>query len=155
LQVYHTGHYPLAILAKNPSLGRLTHLLLQPRKSFPGELAVIERDHVRAMVRSPNLPGLAHLRVRMSDVGDVIVDDLIGSGLLGRLRSLDLRYGLLTDGGAERLARHPATGRLESLDVSDNGLTERGVEALRATGVKLTAHGQSVGGTDFYENDME
>src|SRR5205807_2803837 len=69
LLLYHERSYPLARLAKNPSLGKLTHLLCHPH-ALDGEEAYIRLPGLRAVVRSADLPSLTHLRLRLSDIGD-------------------------------------------------------------------------------------
>ena len=154
LQVYNSSYYPLALLRDNPSLGRLTHLLLQPRKLYPGEQAHIQFVDVRLLLRSTHLPSLTHLSIRLSDMGDEGVKEIIDSGILARLKVLDLRYGQITNRGAERFASCPDTKQLERLVLSNNDLTETGVKTLRSAGVNVVA--EELGrGTDLFEYDME
>jgi uncharacterized protein (TIGR02996 family) len=141
LQVYHARNYPLARLAKNPSLGRLTHLLLHPH-AMDEEHPYIRLAGVRELVRSKMLPSLTHLRLRLSDMGDAGVKEIIASGILKRLRVLDLRHGRITDEGARLLAACPDTKRLELLDLAHNSMTDAGVQALRGAGARLYAEYQ-------------
>src|SRR5262249_43261271 len=68
LQIYHCHEYPLELLAKNPSLGNLTHLLCWPHGLEPDDEAYIRSAHVEALARSPHLKSLTHLRLRCSDM---------------------------------------------------------------------------------------
>src|SRR5262249_39052769 len=61
LRVYHARSYPLARLAKNSSLGKLTHLLLHPH-AMDDEEAYIREPAVRALVNADTLPALTHLQ---------------------------------------------------------------------------------------------
>lgn len=140
LLVYHTLNYPLGRLAKNPSLASLTHLLCHPH-AMEDEPSLREQ-HVKAVVRSPELKALTHLRLRLCDAGDAGVREIIGSGILKRLKMLDLRHGCITDEGARLLAACPDLTRLERLDLSNNALTDAGIQALQATGVSLLAGNQ-------------
>ena len=63
--------------------------------------------------------------------------ELVGSGVVARLRTLDLSGNGITDAGARVLADCPDLPRLEGLNLSGNALTEDGVAVLRATGVNL------------------
>jgi uncharacterized protein (TIGR02996 family) len=154
LQVYDGSHYPLHWIADNPALRRLTHLLLQARRCYPGEQAHLHLGAVRYLLRSPNLPALTHLSLRMSSLGDAGVDEIIASGILRRLTVLDLRYGQVTDRGAERLAACVETRKLQRLVLSNNNLSGRGLQRGKAAGVSLVA--EELGhGTDLFENDME
>ena len=140
LQAYHCDRYPLEKLAKNASLTKLTHLLLHPA-AFRGEVS-ITLDGLRAIARSPHLKGLTHLRLRLTVFGDEGVKEIIDSGLIGRLKMLDLRHGRVSDAGARMLAACPAVKNLGLLDLSRNELTEAGIAALQATGVTLLSQHQ-------------
>jgi uncharacterized protein (TIGR02996 family) len=143
LQVYHVHHYPLELLAANPSLRRLTHLLLQPHALEPRhDHAYITLEGVRALVHSPHLVSLSHLQLRLSDMGDAGVEEIVRSGLLARLKSLNLGPGRITDAGARLLAGCPDLRRLEALDLHNNRLSDEGIAALQATGVPLVADNQ-------------
>jgi uncharacterized protein (TIGR02996 family) len=165
LQLYHNWAYPLEKLAANPAFGRLTHLLLHPKArgawTRREEAPYITRGGARAVLRSPHLGRLAHLRLRLTDLGDDGCEDIIRSGILKRLKTLDLRHGCVTDEGAERLADCPDLQNLELLDLSRNELTARGMGALRRTGVPVLTehqHGPTTGLDDreyLYEGDYE
>jgi uncharacterized protein (TIGR02996 family) len=141
LQVYHLHHYPLELLAANPTLTNLTHLLVHPGRA-EDERADIRLEHVCALVRSPHLPRLTHLQVRLCDMGDEGCEEIVRSGILRRLKVLDLQHGLITDEGAKMLAACPDLPDLERLDLSDNALTDEGIELLQGTGVRLVANNQ-------------
>jgi uncharacterized protein (TIGR02996 family) len=156
LRVYHLGkggrnrrergerddpEYPLAVLAKNPALGNLTHLLFHPHHEETGG-SFLPLEQVRALLSSKRLPSLTHLQLRLSDLGDEGCRAFVKSGILKRLRWLDLRHGCITDAGARILARCPDLKNLEHLDLARNGLTRAGIAALRATGVPLRADHQ-------------
>lgn len=142
LQVDHSHDYPLELLANNPSLGNLTHLLIWPHALEEGDQAYLRADGVRAVVASPHLRSLTHLRLRCSDAGDEGVREIVASGALKRLTWLDLRHGNVTDEGALALADALAGSSLRHLDLCNNALTARGTQALQATGVGLRAEGQ-------------
>jgi uncharacterized protein (TIGR02996 family) len=141
LQVYHETNYPLARLAKNPSLKKLTHLLLHPH-ALDDDQPYIRLPDVRALVRSTQLPALTHLRLRLSNMGDAGVKEIVASGILKRLKVLDLRHGCITDEGARLFAACPDVRHLELLDLANNALTDAGVKALRGAGAKLYAEFQ-------------
>jgi uncharacterized protein (TIGR02996 family) len=160
LEVNACDHYPLQRLARNPALGRLTHLLLHPHGLEPGDDPYIDLAGLRAVVHSQHLRGLTHLRLRLSDAGDRGCEEIVRSGALGRLKVLDLRHGCITDAGARVLAACPALGNLELLDVSRNGLTAAGVAALERTGARVLAEDQQSAeeleaGDWLREGDME
>ncbi len=149
---YHDTSYPLARLAKNPALGKLTHLLCHPH-ALDDEDAYIRQPGLRAVARSTGLKSLTHLRLRLSDMGDKGVDEVIASGLLRRLKVLDLRHGCITDAGAQALAAGADLKNLELLDLTNNNLTDAGIQALRATGAKVKADGQWHGAGDDWGGD--
>jgi uncharacterized protein (TIGR02996 family) len=163
LQLYHTHNYPLAKLVKNPSLGKLTHLLCHPHAMDFGAEPYIRLPAVRAVVRATNLPSLTHLRLRLSDMGDKGVAEIISSGILKRLKVLDLRHGCVTDAGAQALAKCPDARSLEMLDLDRNSLTEVGTKALEKAGIPFSARQQwedeeeenSEGMGYLYQGDIE
>ncbi len=153
LQLYHSNRYPLDKLAANKSLTNLTTILCHPHaidyysdEEEPG--AYIRLAHLRAICRSPHLTSLLHLRLRLSDFGDKGADEIVDSGLLKRLKMLDLQGGCISDAGAKRLADCPDLKNLEFLNLRANALTKTGIEALNKTGVKLDVSAQhdTVGG---------
>jgi uncharacterized protein (TIGR02996 family) len=141
LLLYHAEKYPLARLAKNPSLGKLTHLLLHPHALDDTE-PYIREPGVKALVTSPNLKSLTHLRLRLSDMGDKGVKTIINSGVLKRLKELDLRHGCVSEKGARLLAACPDAKNLTRLDLTHNCLTEDAVRELSRAGVKVVAENQ-------------
>src|SRR5437660_1329785 len=100
LRLYHFGiggnwrdrpryEYPLDVLAANPALASLTHLLFHPHHPERysqyrqgGQRSFLPLDQVRALVHSPHLPRLTHLQLRLSNMGDEGIGVLIGSGIL-------------------------------------------------------------------------
>jgi uncharacterized protein (TIGR02996 family) len=144
--------YPLTALANNASLDRLTSLRLHP-----GRDATIELKELAAVLRSPHLSSLTHLQAHMTTFGDEGCRAIVESGVLRRLKVLDIGYGGMTDEGARLLADCPDLNNLDLLDVSRNALTERGIAALRETGVRVVADNQhGVGDEDFlFEVDFE
>lgn len=168
LRYYHGTSYPLDRLAANPSLTRLTTLLCYPHAmEFDEEEAgaYIRLGHLRAVCRSPHLGALTHLRLRLTDFGDAGARELAESGILKRLKVLDLQGGCVTDEGAARLAACPDLKRLESLNLSRNAMTPAGAALLQSTGVRVDVanqHGQVPGGDGddetpeyLFEGDME
>jgi uncharacterized protein (TIGR02996 family) len=144
--------YPLSVLAANRSLGKLTTLRLHP-----GRDATININELDPLLRSPNLPSLTHLQVHMTAFGDEGCRRIVESGILKRLKTLDLAYGGMTDAGARLLASSPDVRHLVVLDVSRNALTGAGIAALRATGVRVAADDQHGADDEDYlfEVDLE
>jgi uncharacterized protein (TIGR02996 family) len=157
LQVDHNHNYPLARLARNPSLGKLTHLLCHPHAldaATDDEGPYIRLPAVRALVRATTLPGLTHLRLRLSDMGDKGCAEVVGSGILQRLRVLDLNHGCVSDEGARLFAACPDARNLELLSLNRNCLTEAGTGALKAAGVRFAAENQWQPVGDDYEDNQ-
>jgi uncharacterized protein (TIGR02996 family) len=145
LHYYHGKRYPLDKLAANPSLTNLTTLLCHPHGlEFDDEEsgAYIRLAHLRAICRSPHLNALTNLRLRLTDFGDKGANELVESGLLKRLKVLDLQGGCITDKGAKLLADCPDLKNLSFLNLRSNALTDAGVKALTATGVKADVSSQ-------------
>jgi uncharacterized protein (TIGR02996 family) len=167
LQLYHSNSYPLDKLAANKSLTSLTTLLCHPHamefeEEEPG--AYIRLPQLRAVCRSPHLKALSHLQLRLTNFGDAGAKEVVESGVLKRLKVLDLQGGCITDDGARLLARCPDLKHLDHLNLSRNALTKAGEEAITATGVKAAVgsqHGQVPGGEDdevpeyLFEGDIE
>ncbi len=143
LRFDHAEEYRLDVLGDNHSLGNLTHLLCHPHAQRGTDRdAYIRLDQLRAVCRSPHLRSLVHLQLRLTDFGDHGAAEIVSSGILKRLRILDLSYGCITDQGAAVLARCPDLLHLEHLDLTMNTLTEDGIAALQATGVRVTTDSQ-------------
>jgi hypothetical protein len=153
LRMYHLGFggngderpmyaYPLNLLAANPALANLTHLLLHPHydESYgDAPESFLPLAQIRAVVTSPHLTKLTHLQARMSDMGDNGCRMLVETGAMRRLKWLDLRHGRITDEGACILADCPDVRHLEHLDLSRNVVTEAGLALLWAAGVNARA----------------
>jgi uncharacterized protein (TIGR02996 family) len=144
--------YPLIELAYNTSLGHLTTLRLHP-----GRDATIDLDELDAVLRSPHLPSLIHLQAHMTLFGDDGAQAIVESGILRKLKVLDIGYGNMTDEGARLLADSPDLNHLDLLDVSRNALTARGIAMLQATGIRVVANNQhAVDEQEYlYEVDFE
>ncbi|MFO0850210.1 MAG: WGR domain-containing protein [Gemmataceae bacterium] len=145
LQLYHSNSYPLDKLAANKTLTNLTTLLCHPHAiDFDDDTngAYIRLSHLRAICRSPHLTSLTHLRLRLTDFGDAGAKEIVESGILKRLKLLDLRGGCITDNGAKLLANCPDLKNLEFLNLQANALTAAGVDAIKATGVKANTAAQ-------------
>lgn len=159
LQVDHGHVYPLERLAENASLGCLTHLLCYPHALEPGEEPYIRLPQVRAVVNSPHLKSLTHLRLRLTDAGDAGVQEIVQSGVLKRLKILDLMHGRITDAGARALAASPDVRNLELLDLSFNRLTPAGIDALLKLGIQVLTRDQHAADVEdeeyLYHGDIE
>lgn len=134
----HSDNYPLDKLAANTSLTSLTTIQCHPHAmeyDDAEEGAYIRLKHLKAIGRAAHLQNLTHLRLRLTDFGDAGVKELIASGLLERLKVLDLRGGCISDKGAELLAASPHLPKLEFLNLKRNALTTTGVKAIQATKV--------------------
>jgi uncharacterized protein (TIGR02996 family) len=161
LHVYHIYDYPLDVLAANKSLGNLTTLALWPHGLEPDDdHAYISFEAVRALVRSKHLKGLTHLHVYLSDLGDEGCAEIVRSGILKRLKVLDLWSGRVSDVGARALAACPDLRNLERLRIDQNYLTAEGLAALKAAGVPVEskyqyAEGSAEGNEHLFEGDPE
>jgi hypothetical protein len=157
LQVYHNRDYPLEVLAANRALGALTTLRLHPRHSDPTRGAYLRRDQVRALLRSKHLTSLTHLHLHASDLEDAGCQDIVTSGVLKRLKVLDLRHGCIHDEGARTLAACPDVRRLALLSLEDNELTEEGRAVLGGLGIEVRCGHQYQPGSNEYlfSGDME
>ena len=80
---------------------------------------------------------LGSLRLSLPGLGDPAADEVVKSGLVGRLTTLQLRNSAITDAGAEVLARCPDIGTLRLLRLEDNLLSPLGRDALARVGVAV------------------
>lgn len=141
LTLFHSTRCPLDKLAANKTLTRLETLRVHPHAmDFDDEErgAYIRLKHLRAVCRSEHLKNLTHLCLRLTDFGDAGVEEIIASGLINRLRVLDIQGGCISDEGAKALAACPAVKNLQFLNLRSNALTADGVAALKAA--KVTAN---------------
>ena len=163
LRLYHLqARHPLEILAANPALTNLTHLLLHPpRCEIEWDTGpFVDLAGVLDLLHSPHLPKLTHLQIRLCDMGNAGVHEIVRSGILKRLRVLDLRHGCITDEGARILASCPDLKRLERLDIDRNAMTAAGVAELRSVGIPVRGDDQQTaeqvaGQWYLYEGDTE
>jgi uncharacterized protein (TIGR02996 family) len=159
--LYHSYKYGLAKLAENASLRKLTHLLCHPHALEYDAKPYIRLADLRAIVNSPHLANLKHLRLRLADFGDKGCQEIVKSGILTRLETLDLRHGCVGDAGARTLAACPDLKRLRHLDLSRNELTDQGIAALKAVGIPVATGHQHPPGSDpedegyLFEGDIE
>jgi uncharacterized protein (TIGR02996 family) len=142
LVLFHTiTSVPLDTLAANKTMTNLATLRFHPHHLVDDE-AYIRLKQLRAVCRATNLPNLTHLCLRLTDFGDDGAREIVSSGILKRLRVLDLYGGCVSDEGAEALATCPDFGRLEFVNLRKNALTDKGVQALKATKVNLDVREQ-------------
>jgi uncharacterized protein (TIGR02996 family) len=160
LEVCCTWHYPLDVLANNPTLTRLRRIRFYPHMRERWDAAYLNAAGLRKLGASKHLTALADLTFEMWDGADAAADALVETGLLFRLERLDLGLGNLTDDGARTLAGGLASRphRLRFLDLSYNAVTPAGLDALRATGVEVVCTGSHAPDSNDYlacEGDVE
>lgn len=154
LVAHHDHDYPLERLAANPSMKNLVTLDCFPHGLEPGDdEAYIRTEGFLALVRSPHLPSLTHLTLRLHEIGDEAMQTFVDSGLLKQLRSLDFFGGNFTDATAHVLADCPDVRNLTRLDFTHNYFTSRGVTRLRAVVPHLIAEGQLNAGKGFEDRE--
>src|SRR6185369_3932662 len=96
----------------------------------------------REICRASNMPKLTHLLLRYTDFGDEGIKELIGSGMLKRLKVLDLHGGCVTDEGAKLLAANPDVKNLERLNLDTNALSAQGIKELKKAKINATTKHQ-------------
>lgn len=131
----HVDRYevPLDALAKNASVGSLTHLFVHPE--YTANVSYLPLSQVHALMHSPHLECLEHLQLRLSEMGDDGVRAIIESKKLRRLGWLDLRNGKISDLGAKAFAEYALTRNLRRLDLSRNWITAAGLSLLHRAGI--------------------
>jgi hypothetical protein len=157
LHYYHGSRYPLEKLAANKSLTNLTTLLCHPHAldyDREDDGAYIRLTQLRSICRSPHLKALTNLRLRLTDFGDAGAREIVASGILERLKVLDLQGGCLTDDGAKILAGSPHLKRLDHLNLRSNAMTKAGEQAILATGVKADVSSQHNESGEFEDGNI-
>ena len=112
----------------------------------------------RALAATPRaLLRLEELAYRVMSFGDEGVDLLLATGVVGRLRGLDLSGCGITDDGAQLLAADPAVPRLDYLTLDHNYISPIGIDALAAVGVAISQqqHLGPMSGDDTESADEE
>jgi uncharacterized protein (TIGR02996 family) len=127
----------LDVLAGNPALSNLTHLMVHPHCA---DVSVLPLSRVAPVFHSPHLENLAHLQLRLSDMGDAGVQEIVSSGILNRLKWLDLRHGCITNEGAKLFAACADAKNLERVDLSRNAVNAWGLHVLRRAGINAVAN---------------
>lgn len=130
---------PLRDIANNKALRQLQQLHVEGGTEQRWTV-----EDVRQLLRSPNLSALEDLTVIGSLSGDDLVREIVASGILRRLKKLDLTYNGITDEGARQLAACPDLGHLEELCLQSNNLTQAGRAALRGKCGKVLGEYQMV-----------
>jgi uncharacterized protein (TIGR02996 family) len=156
LQVYHVNQvHRLDVLAQNEDMANLTHLLLHPHclawhrnqeidepDGFSEEGGYLPLSMACSLLYSDNFPHLRHLRLRVSSMGDAGCEEIVRSGILKRLETLDLRHGCITDAGVRTLARCPDLLNLKFLDLRRNFLSLEGIRLLESLSLNVHAFDQ-------------
>lgn len=127
---------------------RLLHLELQDEWDFLYEWGSL----IRRLADPAVLPALESLSLRLPNFGDAGVITLLETGLVGRLKGLDLCRCQITDDGAQALAADPAVPRLDALHLDDNYLSPIGIQALADVGVTVSER-QRFGPGDAGDDD--
>ena len=108
-------------------------------------------DDVRPLLHR-DLPLVTSLGLKNFEFTDGLVEPLLGSPLLPRLRRLDLSLGCLTDEGADELLRGRARlSHLEVLDLSRNVLSDAHFAELKTLCREVRLEGQR---RDEMDDDM-
>lgn len=109
-------------------------------------------EEVAPLLEGKGLPGLTSLGLCNFAFADALVERLVSSPLLPRLKRLDLSKGCLTAEGAQVLARHrDRFAHLEALDLSQNLLSEEAQAELQAALPRVQLDRQRL---DELEEDM-
>jgi hypothetical protein len=100
-------------------------------------------DDVVPLLARDDLADLVALSLRGGGLRDGVIDAVLASPMLPRLRRLSLAGCMLREPHAKALARaKPRLCHLEVLDVSENTLSEADLAALRGTATRLMTSGQ-------------
>ncbi len=114
------------------SISRLLHTL-----SVKSDLNEESIRPVGWLDYAENFPNLRHLSICTDGLLDEHVERLLESGVLNRLRGLDLTGCYISDDGALALARDPAVTKLEYLHLHYNLLSPIGIDVLATIGIEV------------------
>lgn len=158
LVVYHHAEtYPVDILARNAALVALETLRLHPAHTEEEE-GYLPLEVVRELLHSRQLPSLKHLHLHASSMGDRGCAEIVGSGILRRLETLDLRYGCVSDEGVRLLLSSLDIRGLKSIYLDNNELTEVGCRLLEESGlpdISCESQAEPGSGAYLFSGDME
>ena len=140
LRIHGTDESRIAAkaLAANEFLPRLAHLVLDGT-----DFDQTNPESVRWLARfcssrtASTIRELDFLRLNLDDLS---IDTLLSSGIVGRLKCLELTENQITDDGALALVAHPDVAKLEHLSLDKNLLTAIGIEALATVGHCISTH---------------
>ncbi len=142
LKMDRTASAVVALIA-NRSVARLTQLTLDewnPRRDIdPHDDEPVWLSDFCVSPLSLTLKDLAIVDLNFDDGS---IDTLLSTGMISRLKRLDLSRNIITDDGALALAAHPDVAKLEYLSLDKNLLTAIGIEALAAVGHRISADQQ-------------
>jgi hypothetical protein len=120
-------------------LGDLRHLELWLGTDNYGGDATVE--DLATILSGARLPALTYLGLRDAEIADQVAAALAGAPVVGRVRTLDLSLGMLSDVGAAALLSGQPLTHLDRLDLHHHFLSEEMMARLRAelepTGVEL------------------
>ncbi len=162
LNIHHLRDYPMQLLARNKSLAQLKTLSCHPHALDDDDEPYIQLNDLKAICRAKQLTSLENLSLYCTTVGDEGIDELLKSGLLARLTTLDLSNGCITDSGAEQLLNAALT-KLNSMGLNSNYISPGMVKKLKAAYGSVQSSHQYTGNPrdddDFpeylYMGDME
>jgi hypothetical protein len=103
---------------------------------------IFRQEGMVMLFLSPHFPALRELHLRGHAMDDDDCEALAESGILRRLRVLDLSHGTISDRGVSALARCRDISGLELLDLSFNLIGERGVRRMEALPIEVNCEEQ-------------
>ncbi len=160
ISIHDAHEYDVQALSRNSSLQNLETISFFPHALNPDDEPYLDVPHIQGICRSRHLQNVRHLWLRGTNFGDDGIKELIDSGFLLQLESLDLTYGSITDKGAELLAGVDLSN-LSQLTLDGNYLTRKGVRLLKNTGVPLNTsemfgnRGDAADWQHLYMGDVE
>jgi uncharacterized protein (TIGR02996 family) len=153
LSLHHEyGQAPLRLLAANTGMPALRALRIHPARNKRGTL--LESEQVVEFAQSPHFPALRELHLRRHNLDARGCQAFVDSGILLRLRKLDLSIGTITDRGARVFARCRDIRRLESFTLLFNALSEVGIAQLEAIPIEVACSAPDGHGR-YFSGDLE
>jgi len=109
-------------------------------------------DSLAPLITGKSFPNLSYLGLPSFEETDWLVQVLVDSPILNRLRILNLSKGTMTDTGAELLLNSPAINQLRLLNVANNYLSTAIVQKLSQLKCQVIAYSQDLEDTSYRGN---
>ena len=121
--------------AKLPNVKKLLLYIGTENYGFDGNA-----DTIKSLLQNADFPKLEYLGITDSEIQDELAEAVLESKFMGRITTLDLSMGTLTDkGGALLLEKLPAWPNVKTLDVHYHYMSDKMVRKLEGLPIEVDA----------------